>query len=82
MLCFSRPVAKLTQTIVHVGDRHDTPQNHDVWKLAREVAAQMLGNPAPDPTGGALFFHSVELAPPWTKERKRTVEIGRHIFYR
>ncbi|HXV81030.1 MAG TPA: cell wall hydrolase [Candidatus Binatia bacterium] len=60
----------------------DTPKNHDVWKLAREVAAQMLENPPSDPTGGALFFHSVELASPWTKERKRTVEIGRHIFYR
>ena len=60
----------------------DTPQNQDVWTLAKEIAAQMLENPPRDPTGGALFFHSVELAPPWTKKRKRTVEIGRHIFYR
>ena len=60
----------------------DTPQNEDAWKQAKEVAARMLTQPPPDPTGGALFFHSVELRPPWTKKRKRTVEIGRHIFYR
>jgi hypothetical protein len=60
----------------------ETPQNEEAWERAREVAAGMLNKPPPDPTNGALFFHSVEIAPPWTKERKRTATIGRHIFYR
>ncbi len=60
----------------------DTPHNADAWKEAREVAAQLLKNPPIDPTGGALFFHSVELTPAWAKEHRRTVEIGKHVFYR
>ena len=58
----------------------DTPHNADAWKEAREVAAQLLKNPPIDPTGGALFFHSVELTPAWAKEHRRTVEIGKHRF--
>jgi spore germination cell wall hydrolase CwlJ-like protein len=60
----------------------ETPQNDEAWKRTRKIATDMLENPSRDPTGGALFFHSSDIAPPWTKERKRTARIGRHIFYR
>ena len=33
-------------------------------------------------TDGSTFYHSKEVAPKWTKEMKKTSEIGRHIFYR
>jgi spore germination cell wall hydrolase CwlJ-like protein len=60
----------------------ETPQNDEAWKRTRKIATDMLENPSRDPTGRALFFHSSDIAPPWTKERKRTAQIGRHIFYR
>ena len=31
---------------------------------------------------GALFFHADYIAEPWRLPRTRTVQIGRHIFYR
>lgn len=34
-----------------------------------------------DPTNGALFFHAVYVQPGW-KNLKKTVVIGKHIFYR
>ena len=61
----------------------DTPRNAAVWALAREVAAEVLADLIPDPTGGALFFHAARLGePPWTIPRERTVRIGRHVYYR
>jgi spore germination cell wall hydrolase CwlJ-like protein len=60
----------------------ETPQNSELWKLAQQTAAQLLTNPSPDPTGGALYFHSVDIPVPWKVDRERTVRIGDHVFYR
>lgn len=60
----------------------DTPQNDEIWSIARDLAVQMLKKPPPDPTGGALYFHSVDIAIPWKVHRQRTARIGGHIFYR
>jgi len=35
-----------------------------------------------DPTDAALFFHANFIPKPWKVHRIRTVQIGRHIFYR
>ena len=37
---------------------------------------------APDPTRGALFFHSAAAAPGWFNSRPRIGEIGGNVFYR
>jgi spore germination cell wall hydrolase CwlJ-like protein len=60
----------------------DVPQNDEAWDLAKKVASEMLTKPPADPTHGALFYHSVDVPPPWTVKRKRTAEIGSQIFYR
>ena len=60
----------------------DEPKNEDAWAEAREVAARLLNKPSADPTGGALFYHAVGVTPNWAREHKRTVIIGRHVFYR
>ncbi len=61
----------------------DRPQDARIWTLAREVAAEALADPASDPTGGALFFHAAALSEaPWRLPRERTVQIGRHVYYR
>jgi N-acetylmuramoyl-L-alanine amidase len=62
--------------------RPDRPQNEKLWRLAKETARAMLQDPPKDPTGGALYFHSAEMAIPWKRHRERTVRIGNHIFYR
>lgn len=35
-----------------------------------------------DVTYGAVFFHADYVKPFWSKKKKRTVKIGRHIFYK
>ncbi len=63
--------------------RSDEPQDADLWALTVDIAADAVEGRTPDPTGGALFFHAAALGEaPWRVPRERTVQIGRHIFYR
>ena len=63
--------------------KSETPRDADLWALAREVAAEALEGRTADATGGALFFHAAALgAAPWRVPRERTVQIGRHVYYR
>ena len=63
--------------------KSEQPPDPDLWALAREVAAEALGGVTVDPTGGALFFHAAALGTaPWQVRRERTIQIGRHVYYR
>lgn len=62
--------------------RSDRPRNRDDWSRALVIAAQLLIDPPPDPTGGSLFYHSTAIKVPWKRPRTRTTRIGSHIFYR
>jgi N-acetylmuramoyl-L-alanine amidase len=62
--------------------KSDRPRDHDSWIRARVIAAELLMNPPPDPTGRALFYHSTSIRVPWKRQRHRTTQIGHHIFYR
>ena len=63
--------------------KSDEPRNARLWALALDVATEALEGGGADPTGGALFFHAAALgAAPWRVPRERTVQIGRHIYYR
>ncbi|MCB2055809.1 MAG: cell wall hydrolase, partial [Geminicoccaceae bacterium] len=64
--------------------RPDRPTEADMWALAQDVAADLLGGaPPPDPTGGALWFHETfRDRPAWMGDQvRRTATIGRHHFY-
>lgn len=60
--------------------RSDHPRESQSWHRAQIAAADLLIDPPPDPTGGALYYHSTSISRPWS--RPRTVQIGRHVFYR
>lgn len=62
--------------------KSDRPTDRDSWIQARVIAAKLLIDPPPDPTGRALFYHSTRIRVPWTRPRTRTLQIGNHIFYR
>jgi len=62
--------------------KSDRPRDRKEWITARAIAADLLVNPPPDPTGGALFYHSSRIKIPWKRKRTRTTRIGHHIFYR
>ncbi|MDH3352203.1 MAG: cell wall hydrolase [Gammaproteobacteria bacterium] len=62
--------------------KSDRPRDRDSWIQARVIAAELLVDPPPDPTGQALFYHSTAIGVPWKRPRTRTARIGNHIFYR
>jgi len=62
--------------------KSDQPRHRNSWIRAQVIAARLLIDPQPDPTHGALFFHSTTIRVPWARPRTRTARIGNHIFYR
>ncbi|WP_349970916.1 cell wall hydrolase [Pseudomonas caspiana] len=51
---------------------------------ARQAAAIVIDGKQPDPTGGATHYYSTTMpkAPDWAANAKRTLKLGRHIFFR
>ena len=54
----------------------------------RALAAQILDDAVPDPTGGADHYHTIarpgwaaEWPPAWARDYRETVRIGGHVFY-
>jgi len=62
--------------------KSDSPAEAEAWAAAHKVAREIFEDPAGDPTDGALFFHNVAVKAGWTKRLRRTVQIGRHVYYR
>lgn len=57
------------------------PRNGKAWERAVDVAAMTLAGILPDPTGGALWYHSRRIGPPTWTRGKTAVTIGNHTFY-
>lgn len=53
-------------------------------QLAREAAIAVIYGQIPDPTGGATHYYSTSMPKPpaWAPLAKRTVKIGRHVFFK
>ncbi len=56
--------------------------NDPVKRTGALRTAEAVLTGAPDPTRGALFFHSASAAPGWFNTRPRIGEIGGNVFYR
>lgn len=55
------------------------------WELAQRVAAAVIEQARPDPTGGATLYYddSIRFPPGWDKTRvQATVKIGRLNFFK
>ena len=52
----------------------------DAKKLAKEVIEDT--ERLKDPTAGATYFHHEDVHPRWSYKFKRTLKVGKHIFYR
>lgn len=52
------------------------------WQTAKEIAAIVYYLDVPDPSHGALYFHSGKDKPYWTKKFKKTTKIQGHTFYK
>ncbi|MDO5646705.1 cell wall hydrolase [Paracoccus sp. (in: a-proteobacteria)] len=57
-------------------------RNQTAVRVARQVAENALSGAPRELTGGATYFHTPAVRPAWSNRFQRTVQIGRHIFYR
>jgi len=55
--------------------------DHRAWEDARRVAAEILEGRSQDPTGGALFYHTIAVAPAWSRGIPPARRIGSHVFF-
>jgi N-acetylmuramoyl-L-alanine amidase len=68
---------------VHLLSSHK-PQNKRAWKRAQAIASTAIKwyEIGEDFTDGALYFHADYVNPYWSEYFDKTVQIGRHVFYR
>lgn len=57
-------------------------RNKAAYSRARAIAENALAGAPRVLTGGATYFHTPAVRPAWSHRFQRTVQIGRHIFYR
>lgn len=53
-----------------------------LWTRARKIAEQALAGKVFAPVGHATHYHADYVLPYWADSLDKTVQIGRHIFYR
>lgn len=53
------------------------------YQNARKLVEEVWGGTRPDPTNGALFYHTPQVSPAWAGEVNKhgTTRVGNHIFY-
>jgi hypothetical protein len=67
----------------HCDGLKDRPADSDVWRDSVLIAAAVLfgGDAIEDPTGGAMWYHTTAVNPPWATQLHAAAEIGAHLFY-
>ena len=53
-----------------------------LWKQAQKIAAQALAGKVFAPVGHATHYHADYVLPYWADSLDKSVQVGRHIFYR
>ena len=62
--------------------RPDDAKEDESYAIAKEIARKALNRQLNDRTHGALYFHHQTVAPNWSKEYLKTVEVDQFIFYK
>lgn len=58
------------------------PTDQAAWKIAKQVATDVVAGRVVDFTGGATYFHTKDVNPEWKRRMKFVMTLGRHRFYR
>ncbi len=62
--------------------KSDKVREMRAWQRSVWIAEHALRDHSKDPTGGALFYHSTDVRPSWSRHFKLLARIGKHLFYR
>ena len=55
--------------------------DYKAWLLAKDIAKKIVAGTAPDPTNGAVYYHTTAVKPIWRTKLDRSASIGNHVFY-
>lgn len=56
--------------------------DHRRWEQAKRIAQEILTGRDRDPTGGALFYHTIDVEPSWARGIEPIKMVADHVFYR
>ncbi len=62
--------------------RLDDAEENEPYAIAKEIARKALNRQLTDRTSGALYYHRHNVPPSWSVEYIKTVEVGKHVFYK
>ena len=68
--------------MLDIEDLRPSSADHRLWQDAKRIAAEILAGRSTDPTSGALFYHSVDVQPAWSRGLMPVAQIGSHLFFR
>jgi spore germination cell wall hydrolase CwlJ-like protein len=69
------------EAMLNIDSLRPGSRDHRQWLLARSIADRIMAGRSADPTGGALFYHSVDVAPAWSAGIVPVRQIGDHLFF-
>lgn len=69
------------EAMLNVDSLRADEEDGRMWRLAQQLADEILTGRSHDPTGGALFYHAVSVAPSWSQGIRPVRRIGGHIFF-
>ena len=52
------------------------------WAQARHIATRALAGAVMTAVGDATHFHTVHVAPDWSRDLRQVAQVGLHVFYR
>jgi spore germination cell wall hydrolase CwlJ-like protein/DNA invertase Pin-like site-specific DNA recombinase len=55
--------------------------DYKAWLLAKDIAKKIISDRAPDPTNGAVYYHTTDVNPSWNANLDHVATVGNHVFY-
>lgn len=56
-------------------------KDYQQWRIAKKLAKEILNGANPDPTKGALFYHTTAVHPSWASKLEKIGQVANHVFY-
>ena len=58
------------------------PNEKIAWVNSVAIATKVMKHKVPDFTKGATYYHTTGVSPYWVNQKKQTIRLGAHIFYK
>lgn len=76
------PLRNRCQFSWYCDGRSDVPTDKIAWQNSMQIAKDVIDGLYSDPTGGAMWYHNLDVDPHWRSDLSEVAQIDNHIFYR